>query len=434
MFSLCSAQSSKQKTEAVQKEITPLQIGDTIPEELWNIPLQVVNHPQAKNTLTLKDYRKKKLIVIDFWTTYCAPCIRSLNRLDSIQRNENDLAVLPVSPQKDLEIFPRIKNKWIIPSVVSDSILSKYFPSAAYPNQIWIKDNTIISITNGEYGTQKNIRNFLEGEEVKFINRGADYKISRNEFLKRGFETALKEGNHFMIRGVFPRVKANIQGGGGFATKPEEFAIYNIDPLALIQLAYSDSIIYNVESDFKTILEIDDDKLEKLQYPGIMTGEYKHDLALEKALDTTLFNYVNITPVPISRAEQFKAIKEDVNIFFGAKFNIVAGLELRSRPCYVLKRITGKFELPKLNKLNEPIVSFTSISKMLKYIQGQNRDIQFPFLDETGVEKGVELQMPKILKGMPAIEQHLKRYGLFFTKENRMIKVLVIKDKNREGI
>jgi len=129
MFSLCSAQSSKQKTEAVQKEITPLQIGDTIPEELWNIPLQVVNHPQAKNTLTLKDYRKKKLIVIDFWTTYCAPCIRSLNRLDSIQRNENDLAVLPVSPQKDLEIFPRIKNKWIIPSVVSDSILSKYFPS-----------------------------------------------------------------------------------------------------------------------------------------------------------------------------------------------------------------------------------------------------------------------------------------------------------------
>ena len=39
MFSLCSAQSSKQKTEAVQKEITPLQIGDTIPEELWNIPV-----------------------------------------------------------------------------------------------------------------------------------------------------------------------------------------------------------------------------------------------------------------------------------------------------------------------------------------------------------------------------------------------------------
>src|SRR5690606_11186126 len=48
-------------------EIKPLQIGDTIPEALWQLPLQVVNHPKGKDTITLNDYRDKKLIILDFW-------------------------------------------------------------------------------------------------------------------------------------------------------------------------------------------------------------------------------------------------------------------------------------------------------------------------------------------------------------------------------
>src|SRR5690606_31787392 len=33
--------------------IRPLQIGDTIPEALWNLPLQVMNHPDGKEVITL---------------------------------------------------------------------------------------------------------------------------------------------------------------------------------------------------------------------------------------------------------------------------------------------------------------------------------------------------------------------------------------------
>src|SRR5690606_38373281 len=45
------------ETAERQAKIKPLQVGDTIPEEVWNMPLQVVNHSTGKDTITLTDYR-----------------------------------------------------------------------------------------------------------------------------------------------------------------------------------------------------------------------------------------------------------------------------------------------------------------------------------------------------------------------------------------
>src|SRR5690606_20797345 len=84
LFNLSTAwaQSAESRTAEGQSEIKPLQIGDTIPEELWNLPLQVVNHPDGKDTITLNDYRDKKLIILDFGGTICPPCIASLRHLE----------------------------------------------------------------------------------------------------------------------------------------------------------------------------------------------------------------------------------------------------------------------------------------------------------------------------------------------------------------
>src|SRR5690625_1831729 len=98
---------SPERQEAVaggKEEIKPLQIGDTIPEELWNMPLQVVNHPEGKETITLNEY-KDKLIILDFWATWCGSCISAFPKVKSIEKTfEKDLSVIPVTSQSHEKI------------------------------------------------------------------------------------------------------------------------------------------------------------------------------------------------------------------------------------------------------------------------------------------------------------------------------------------
>ncbi|WP_157278253.1 hypothetical protein [Olivibacter sitiensis] len=64
-----AAQGQLLSNEQLPTNIQQLNIGDTIPEALWHLPLQVVNHPPTggKDTITFNDYRGKA-IILDVWS------------------------------------------------------------------------------------------------------------------------------------------------------------------------------------------------------------------------------------------------------------------------------------------------------------------------------------------------------------------------------
>lgn len=136
------AQSAEARTAEGQTEIRPLQIGDTIPEELWNLPLQVVNHPEGKDTITLNDYRDKKLIILDFWATWCGACISMFPKMKELQNTYNqDLYVLPVS-YESLEKIDGFSDRRKTANTATDDLFSvyksvdlqKYFPHKMLPH------------------------------------------------------------------------------------------------------------------------------------------------------------------------------------------------------------------------------------------------------------------------------------------------------------
>ncbi|MCH5685214.1 TlpA family protein disulfide reductase [Niabella sp. W65] len=121
----------------------PLAIGDKIPDELWSLPLQVVNHPQGKKTITLSEY-KDKLIILDFWNTWCVPCIRNFPKLHALQNEFGDKIKVLAVTQEDSDKITRFfktgagKEHTYVNSVINDSLLLKYFPHISVPHIAWI--------------------------------------------------------------------------------------------------------------------------------------------------------------------------------------------------------------------------------------------------------------------------------------------------------
>lgn len=158
-----------------QTNIDPIYVGDKIPEIIWNKPFQVINHPEGKQTTSLKDYGNK-LIILDFWASYCKPCIASLDYLYSIKDQFKDqLAVIPVQVynRTELGILFMKKRGWTWPSITGDTSLNKImllnyltgFGSA------WIKDGKLLAVPSKKHLNAETITKVLAGEPVIFENR-----------------------------------------------------------------------------------------------------------------------------------------------------------------------------------------------------------------------------------------------------------------------
>lgn len=172
MFSL-SAQSPRKDSGAEGlNHIKPLKIGDTIPESLWKTPLNVVSHSSGKKQITLNEYRAKKLIILDFWATWCAGCRYALKEVNTVTEEiaAANALFLPVTYQSLKETKTARKQLNLkFQQVHDDKVLSQYFIHTALPHTIVIKDGRFYGIMKyaGEH-TVSEVRNLLQGKKVRW--------------------------------------------------------------------------------------------------------------------------------------------------------------------------------------------------------------------------------------------------------------------------
>ncbi|MFY7813842.1 MAG: TlpA family protein disulfide reductase, partial [Chryseobacterium taeanense] len=74
-----------------------VKVGESLPENFWTTSLSVVN--QSQKTLNLSE-DKSKLILIDFWNTWCSACLMNIPKITALQQKFGDrIRILPVSNQ-----------------------------------------------------------------------------------------------------------------------------------------------------------------------------------------------------------------------------------------------------------------------------------------------------------------------------------------------
>lgn len=118
---------------------TIVKIGDKVPIVSNNAVL-FYNEP----TIDLPDLNNDKIVILDFWSTWCRSCIRSFPRLDTLQKLHPDkVQIIPVTKQRaeTIEAFwmaNEVTQGVSLPTIVGDTTLSVMFPYQGVPHIVWI--------------------------------------------------------------------------------------------------------------------------------------------------------------------------------------------------------------------------------------------------------------------------------------------------------
>lgn len=109
---------------------------------------------------------KDRLVIVDFFGTWCVPCVKALPKLSALQEKfKNEIRILLVSNEAETKLsnFISKQNNFSLPVVVDEQdIFTKYFQPPSYPYTVIVgKNGKVIAIPGQEEMTEENINKWL---------------------------------------------------------------------------------------------------------------------------------------------------------------------------------------------------------------------------------------------------------------------------------
>ncbi|MDE3182836.1 MAG: TlpA family protein disulfide reductase, partial [Bacteroidota bacterium] len=151
--------------------VKALKIGDALPA----MPAGTIINYSASSA-TLADF-KNELVILDFWSTWCVPCIKAMPGFEELQQQfKGKVQFVLATPQEKETIRKFLQKKNVgLPCFVEDKELSKYFPHNSVPHEVWIKEGRVVAVTYAEEVSEENIRKVLEGRKINLVEKKADF-------------------------------------------------------------------------------------------------------------------------------------------------------------------------------------------------------------------------------------------------------------------
>ena len=148
----------------VVNSVLQAQSGYIVNDVTGDFPInKILNNPQSSSSFqNLKD----RLLIVDFFGTWCVPCIKALPELSALQRQfKDEIRILLVSDESagKLEGFIKKQSVFTLPVVVDEQgTFIKLFQPPSYPYTVIVgKNGKVIAIPAAEEMNEANVTKWL---------------------------------------------------------------------------------------------------------------------------------------------------------------------------------------------------------------------------------------------------------------------------------
>lgn len=429
-------------SSAQNENFKSLKIGDKVPE----IVIKRFVSDTTKQ-IKLSELYNRKLLVIEFWATWCAPCIRSLKNLDSLKNIfKNKLEILAVS-YEDLQTVNNLLNrapqlKALHVNYITDDIkLHEYFPHRIISHLAWI-DSTghVVAITSGDEANYSNVYNMLH--KTGFLLPEKKDNISFNYL-----DTFHVDDKAIKYRSILTLTPTGITSGGVLAPinynrdpmhDYNRFFMYGMPLIAIYNFAAYLTKLESYKNTNRFILDVKDSL--KVLSPSMVQdpfskSKYKN---FDDWWNENAYTYELILPQKVNEATMSKYVLSELN----KALPYVAAIEKVKSPCWAIVNISEESRQLRskggISKLIRPEIGYiqkmqnSTLEDLLFWFNRSSRT--FLILDETTNKTPFDMELNIRFDWNTGIDidkvrESFRKYGFDIIKVEREIDILVIRDK-----